>query len=40
MHARMATFEGGGPDQVREMVDQIERRSSVEMYEVGVKIDA
>lgn len=27
MHARVATFDGGDPDQVREAVDQIEQRS-------------
>lgn len=27
MHARVATFDGGDPDQVREMVKQIELRS-------------
>ncbi len=27
MHARVATFEGGNPDQVREMVEDIDRRS-------------
>ena len=27
MHARVATFEGGDPNQVREMVEEIKRRS-------------
>jgi hypothetical protein len=27
MHARVATFEGGEPDQVREMVSQIQQRA-------------
>ena len=27
MHARVATFEGGDPDQVREMVGEIKQRS-------------
>lgn len=27
MHARVATFEGGDPDQVREMVAEIKQRS-------------
>lgn len=27
MHARVATFEGGNPDQVRQMVEEISRRS-------------
>jgi hypothetical protein len=27
MHARVATFEGGDPEQVREMVEEINRRS-------------
>lgn len=27
MHARVATFEGGDPDQVREMIGEIEQRS-------------
>lgn len=27
MHARVATFDGGDPDQVREMVKQVEERS-------------
>jgi len=27
MHARVATFEGGDPDQVREVVSEIEQRS-------------
>jgi hypothetical protein len=27
MHARVATFEGGDPDQVRQMVAEIDRRS-------------
>jgi hypothetical protein len=27
MHARVATFDGGDPDQVREAVNQIEQRS-------------
>jgi hypothetical protein len=28
MHARVATFEGGDSDQVRQMVDEIKERSS------------
>ena len=27
MHARVATFEGGDPDQVREMIGEIKQRS-------------
>jgi hypothetical protein len=27
MHARVASFEGGDPDQVREMIKEIEQRS-------------
>jgi hypothetical protein len=27
MHARVATFEGGDPEQVRQMVQEIDRRS-------------
>jgi hypothetical protein len=28
MHARVATFEGGEPDQIRQMVDEIKERSA------------
>jgi len=27
MHARIATFEGGDPDQIREMIGEIEKRA-------------
>jgi hypothetical protein len=27
MHARVATFEGGNPDDIRRMVDEIDRQS-------------